>query len=319
MVELKFCVAMVLFDPDWPSLCARLESLLEVCPKLILMDNTPTTNANSIPSAEVRQFLQTDRIQYQHLGSNLGICVAYNRAAQIAQSEGYQWMFTLDQDTLADADFIKSMLESSEAYEASTAYTANDVNVNFKDVGLFAPRLHLGDGLFQGQSADEHSAVPNYSEVEVVMSSGCLLSLKVFLTLNGFDEDFWLDGFDHEYCFHLKSAEFKRIMCEDVLLTHSLGATTKESRFFMRGHRHISNHSAWRRRLIARNRRLLWSKYPSEVQWIQTEKHQEKKEFFETLILEKSGLKKVWSILMGMRDFHQGRRGSPHFLEKGLD
>ncbi len=91
------------------------------------------------------------------------------------------------------------------------------------------------------------------------MTSGKLLNLKVHRIVSGFEEKFFIDYVDHEYCLRLRKNHFKIIRNNEILLNHSLG--TFEVRIFFGKKIGISNHNYIRRYYIARNGLYTVKKY----------------------------------------------------------
>jgi len=76
---------------------ARNVSLEELRFKVVVWDNTPGGQAiEELP----------DGVLYVPAPENPGLAAAYNQVLAMAEAEGYEWLLTLDQDSILPADFL---------------------------------------------------------------------------------------------------------------------------------------------------------------------------------------------------------------------
>lgn len=98
-----------------------------------------------------------------------------------------------------------------------------------------------------------------WKDMKRVITSGSLLSIDAYDRLGQFQEEFFIDMVDREYCYRARENGFIVIQTTRPLIAHSIGA--------YKGHNFIgmevwtSNHSALRRYFITRNRLLVQRKY----------------------------------------------------------
>ena len=95
-----------------------------------------------------------------------------------------------------------------------------------------------------------------------MITSGSLYNLSVFREVGSFEDDFFIDYVDLEYCLHALSLGYKILVACGALLVHSLGKR-EERRFFWRKE-YPRFHSPDRWYYQSRNRILILKKYLSK-------------------------------------------------------
>jgi GT2 family glycosyltransferase len=155
--------------------------------------------------------------EYRHSGENLGVSGAYNRAMEFAESQGFEWMLLLDQDTTLPVNFLSRMLEYSRTMESDTRIAA------------IAP--FLVDGTLPSSPSAvlcgrNKLVVPPFSGVypgEVfAANSGTLMRVSALREVGGYSEDFWLDLSD-VVTFRRLHARGKRLyLAGDLQVQHKI-------------------------------------------------------------------------------------------------
>lgn len=307
---MKFTLAIVAFKPDWSELLNRVQRLNHCGLGVLIIDNTPSEDDIEFQAHQSNQshsshhshkdsLLQLAGIHYHEMGGNLGICKAYNYAVECSLQLGAEWMFTFDQDTQISSSQIEQFVNHAQSLLESKSFE--------KPVGMIVPSLQLAENLFIGPNHPSET----YEIISQAMSSGSFLNLSIFTSSGGFDETYWLDGFDHDYCLQLKANGYGVVRIHSVILKHSLGNVRKVQPFFLRSPRYLSQHEGWRRRLIARNRRVLWKKFPQFQAIISEEQSRERQELRESILFEHQGIMKAIQYALGILDFYRGKRGAP--------
>src|SRR5271154_641990 len=82
---------------------------------ILIQDNTPgAQDAGDLPAG----------VRYKSAPENPGLASAYNRALEIAHAEGYNWLLTLDQDTLLPKNFLSRICDLAVLLEGSPEIAA---------------------------------------------------------------------------------------------------------------------------------------------------------------------------------------------------
>ena len=151
--------------------------------KIILYDNTPGgQDFGELPSG----------VQYEAAGQNRGLADAYNRALEIAQAEGLNWLLTLDQDSALPSNFLTGLIEgvSSIADDPTVAAVVPQITGEGR---MLSPNYFLFNALprffpkgFTGLSARETYA----------FNSASTLRVDALREVGGYNRLFWLDNSD---------------------------------------------------------------------------------------------------------------------------
>ena len=100
---------ITLYNPELDRLGQNIESILPQVKHIFLVDN------GSCNLDEIKSLL--DKFENVTLicnGENLGIAKALNQMCQAAYENGYEWMLTLDQDSVAESELIKKYSRYTE-------------------------------------------------------------------------------------------------------------------------------------------------------------------------------------------------------------
>jgi rhamnosyltransferase len=86
---------------------------------------------------------------------------------------------------------------------------------------LFGPVFSEGDPIWQANGKKQ--------DVDLLITSGTLLNLKLFNEIGRFDEALFIDLVDFDYCIRAQLAGYRIIQFTDVTLVHKLGTTARRS------------------------------------------------------------------------------------------
>jgi len=201
---------------------------------LILIDNTPVEFKTEIG----KFFSNKSNIHYIQNGSNLGVAKALNQGVEKAIELGCKWCLLLDQDSSVDKNLKLKM-----GRILSSLNGRDDIAV----IGS-----NLSDIRNRGVNLKNKKAVNEYCyRIRDVITSGSLISTKIWKNLGGFDEKLFVDMVDNEYCLRARKNGYEVLVTKEVLMKHNLGNPTVK-RFFGKEFC-ISNHNPKRRYYIFRN------------------------------------------------------------------
>ncbi|HTK55242.1 MAG TPA: glycosyltransferase [Gemmatimonadales bacterium] len=159
------------------------------------------------------------------LAQNQGIAHALNVGARRARETGRPWLLTMDQDSIADAGMVA-------AFQAALAQDPGMVSL--------APVV-AGAGPAPG------------APVEVVgyaITSGNLVKLSVVEEVGGYEESFFIDSVDFDFCLRVRRAGYRIHRVPGATMQHRLGEGRAVPRLLARFY---SEHSPRRRYYISRN------------------------------------------------------------------
>ena len=273
---------VVLYNPD-DIVLDNIASYINLVNKLYVFDNSDIKNIDL-----VKKIKNINGCFYIDGNGNKGIAYALNIGAQMAIDNGAKWLLTMDQDSR----FIDNGLEKLIDY-----IKTNDVS----SIGIASP-VHL--------TVNKKCIVENsISEELTVMTSGNLLNLYLYTITGPFNEDYFIDCVDLEYCLRLSQNMFRVITLNNSLLKHPLGDTKIVDILGIKKIQY-TNHNPLRRYYITRNRLYLIKRYLSGYpafclmvlkvtifDWIKI------------ILFEPEKIKKQKAILRGVYDFTIGKIG----------
>jgi len=174
--------------------------------------------------------------------SNLGIAEALNQGFKYVESFGeqYSWVLTLDQDTFCNELLVEQLIMAYE--DCPFRDEVGIIGTNFKE-------KTTGRILHKRTQAED-----NWEEVQNLPTSGCILSLAVFLEVGDFRKDFFIDHVDTEYCMRLRYKGYRVLISPKIGMIHPLGYY-RVSKFhkWMRGSSMITNYPPLRHYYWTRN------------------------------------------------------------------
>lgn len=244
---------------------------------VIIVDNTPYRDL----------MIEGDNITYIPLMDNFGIAKALNKGFMIAESQGAEWVLTMDQDS----DLPSNMIE---------AYLSFIRETNGK-IGLLAPLINMYAG--------ENKKVSNgYMKIDEAITSGSLINCKAFNDVGGFKDELFIDGVDFEFCWNLRRHGYSIYQLNNVLMQHQLG-DSKEYSLFGKHLFYVTNHNYIRRYYMTRNflyvRKLYGDIMPkSTIPYLSS-----LISLFKIILFEKDVLRKLRARRLGIKDFKRNKLG----------
>lgn len=274
-------------------------SIKDQVDKVVIVDNG--SNSETIDYLNKIQKEYDIELILNH--SNMGIAFALNQGVRYALENNYKWILTMDNDSEATKNMIKTML---------SIYNNIEDNEKRSIVGMF-PK-YIEKGLYK--TCDEESTLSNNSYKYIIsdMTSGNLLKSSVFTDVGFFKEDLFIDYVDHEFCYRINTKGFKLIKLEDAKLLHRLG-NTKSKKILFKDITY-TNHSEVRRYYITRNRFYTWKNFKKLKEPIKIDKINFVKENLKIILLEKNKIKKFKMIFKGYLDYKKNKFGKIDYYLK---
>lgn len=162
---------------------------------------------------------------------NLGIAAALNRLMQWGNDKGYDWMLSLDQDSVCEENFVARM----------KPYLTIEQNL-----GVVAPVI-----VDRNVGVVGHNPKSEYMHVNTCITSGAFSKVSAWKKIGEYDESMFIDSVDFEYCYRMRKCGYGVIQVRDVQLLHELGKSQKRRLLFWKID--VTGHSAFRKYYIARN------------------------------------------------------------------
>jgi rhamnosyltransferase len=297
MIKNKVAAIMVTYNPE-EDVIENAKSITQSCERLIIIDNGSSSNSKNY----LKRLEQEAKITFIYYQKNMGLGYALNQGIKhilnTPDLNKIDWIATFDQDSKVAEDYFSKILGSYEAHPKKD------------EVAILAPNWVEEKLLkLENDNVGQHVGL---EEKITVITSGSLVKRKIFSEIGLFEEDYFIDFLDHEFCLRTRSYGYKIYMSPLVSMVHNLGNTKKHK--LLGSNVMATNHNYIRRYYITRNRLYTYKKYfRSEKQWIKEDFIATAKEFIIILLFEQDRGKKLGSMFKGLFDAIIGKKGARKF------
>ena len=261
---MRILAVIVTYYPDVDLLAKNVASIVPGVAGIMIWENTPS------PENSRFRLPDNDKVFYAGEGENIGISRALNKAKDYALAEGYDAVLTMDQDSVWHGfeEFL-SAVSSSEA-----------------PFGLYGPKVYAS------------SYEEKFNKVDSLITSGMLVRREVYDKIGGYEESFFIDGIDLDFCYKASEAGIPSWVVTGARLEQRFGG--KRTVSFLCFHPDVLDYSPERLKGICYSQMVLLRKYRSNPY--------RKRDFFKhyllkriplILLFEKQKFKKVCAIVSG--------------------
>ncbi len=262
---MKVLAGIVLYYPDKNRLQDNIDRIFPQVDALAVFDNGGGKDA--LPQDERIIYLTLDRV-------NVGIARALNELSRYGQENGYDWILTLDQDSVCP----EGMIETYKRFW-------DDLKI-----GILCP-IGVDRNYGQMEGLSPMNAVTH--EIDACITSGSLMRLSAWKEVGGFWNELFIDMVDFDICWAMKVKGYKIIQA-GVFLDHEVGHGKPCTLFGKRTM--VFNHPPFRVYYMIRNTIAVCRRHGrvrQGVRWIV-------KRSLLINLYEDRRLKKVWMILKGI-------------------
>ena len=235
----NICAGIVSYNPDIERLRLNIAAICGQVSKVYIVDNG-SMNLSAINHLVVA-FPNVILIANTE---NVGIAKALNQQCVEAYKARYNWILTLDQDTICSIRFIFLL----------SRY------IDREDAGIICPAVR-----YEGwDSAEIQTFSSDCEEVKACMTSGSLTRIEAWKKISGFREEYFIDFVDNEFCMKLRLAQYKIIRVNTCAMCHQLG---ESGVFNFLGLVKIkyTRHAPWRFYYMIRNNRVFIEEYKDHL------------------------------------------------------
>jgi rhamnosyltransferase len=291
IAEVKVCAVMVTYNPDSP-LEQNIRALLPHVDRLIIVDN----GSEPPIRAQIEAVSSACEVEVIWNTQNLGLATGLNIGIRSALgSDDYAWIATFDQDSRVSPGYRDAMLN---------AY----FSCSYRDrVGIIGPH-HV---MFAEDTAAKQllaGTEPLFCEKPFVMQSGSFLSVSALRNIGFFDDSFFIDYVDIDFCLRLRKRGLRIIECKNAIINHRLGDPSRHT--ILGKTTTVYSHSPVRRYYAARNRVRMYSRYIlSDPRFIGHDARSWFKEVIKLILFEQDRGRKLGFIARGVWDAICGRSG----------
>ena len=222
----KIYAGIVSYNPELKRLKENISAIQNQISSVVVFDN----GSNNID--EIRNLISGfTNVEFIRSEKNLGIAAALNRLMQWGYEKGYDWMLSLDQDSVCEKNFVAEM----------TPYLTIEQNL-----GVVAPVI-----VDRNVGVVGHNPKSEYAYVNTCITSGAFSKISAWKKIGEYDESMFIDSVDFEYCYRMRKYGYGVMQVRDVQLLHELGKSQKRRFLFWKID--VAGHSAFRKYYIARN------------------------------------------------------------------
>jgi rhamnosyltransferase len=164
----KSVLAVVVSFNDGPALKETAGALAGQVGKLVIVDN----GSNPDTARCIVDLESTVGAMPVYLQENCGIGAALNVGIAIARKENFEWLLTMDQDSIAGPQMVSELLKCAESYGDAAA--------------VICPTL----------AADETDVRHGNRVIDSAVTSGNLVRVGLFQVIGRYNESYFIDAVD---------------------------------------------------------------------------------------------------------------------------
>jgi len=186
-----FCAGLVLYHPDSEHYIASIYILLSHGIEVIVFDNSEDKIAKEHNQAVLQKTFAERVYYFDAAAGNIGLSAAYNRIADIVKQKNIaKGLFLFDQDTDVNETALLHLIESFHILQ------------DHGQLGLVAgyPKRSNGIPYRIRPRPSFQSNKPGIIAVDWAPSSFSLIPVTTLKTVGGFQEDFFIDHIDLDFC-----------------------------------------------------------------------------------------------------------------------
>src|SRR3954454_5933801 len=201
---------IVAFHPDACELLRLISAIAGDVGRIIIF-------ANSVLDAVIKDRLSSAAGQTPVTlispGENVGLGKAYNRIVELARLEGAEFVLLFDQDSMPSEGMVRGLED-----------LADELVRQGEKPAVIGPRPVKANGEpFKIPRRRSGRLRPPGLAVDFAISSGSLIALTAIAEVGPFDESFFIDAIDIEWCSRAWSAGWSVWLGMDILMIHRLG------------------------------------------------------------------------------------------------
>ena len=270
MNSIEVCAGIVTYNPDIKRLQENIAAIVYQVSKVFIVDNC-SENVESIEKV-IGKYATIVLIKNDQ---NEGIAKALNQIMLKAKRYGYNWMLTLDQDSVCYSNLVNNYFKYIDVGIGMLICDIIDRNYELK---FTSPKYFLED-------------------VDKCITSGCLSNIDAIFNTGGFDESLFMDMVDYDMCYSLREQGYRIVRAHFIGLLHEVG---KSKKYNILGFEFVvNNHPADRKYTITRNSVYLIKKHKLNPI---TEYILIFRRIFTVLFFESNKFEKVKAIFKGVVD-----------------
>ncbi|MCL6378270.1 glycosyltransferase [Pectobacterium brasiliense] len=179
-----------------------------------------------------------------------GVAGAINLAFNYARDNDFLYMLLLDQDTIIEEYIVDRLIEYLIKINDAAIVGPKYVNSFTKKPGMFV----LDKNGFPVPS--RLNGIKNPKKSFFIINSGTLINIKKIPKLVIYDESFYVDCVDIDFCLQLRKENLSSYIIPTVVISHGIGNKDNNESYLT-----PTNYSDNRYILLSRSKKTLWKKW----------------------------------------------------------
>lgn len=275
---------IVTFNPKIDRLNENISAIAKQVKELVIVDNG-SKNIDLICEK-----FGNKGITIIKLGKNMGIAKALNVICEYAIVNKYEWLLTLDQDSVLRENSVNEL----KCY-------LND------DIGIISPAIYDVNTSIENITRSRN----DIDEIEKCITSASLLNLNAYTEAGGFTNELFIDYVDYDICAKLREKGYKILRVNSVVLNHEIGHAKRIDFFYKLGkifhikklqkYVYTYNHSPLRTYYFTRNSVYYIRRFQKIID-IKKEKYEVRRWLILKVVFEKNKIKQIKAIIKGIKD-----------------
>ncbi|MDD7792772.1 glycosyltransferase [Clostridium sp. 'White wine YQ'] len=241
----KYAGVVVLYNPDC-EVKKNIDSYINNIDKLFVIDNSDNVNKDIVNGLK-----KNEKVAYVYLDGNKGLAKALKIGCEMAQNNGFNYVLTMDQDSIFDEGAVDTIIEFIEKSKE-----------HYSIVGANAVSVYIDEKT--GEKMEAYTELANGNkECNWVMTSGSMMDINDYFQTNGFDENMFIAHVDIDICIQLHNMGGKIIKLKDAKLFQQFGNSKPRRILWKVVHPSFAN--PIRTYYLFRNQKYLEIKYGNEI------------------------------------------------------
>lgn len=273
--SIKIICGIVTYNPDIKRFSECVKSLESELRDLLIYDNA-SSNINDIKNVINESTLKHE---IKTADKNQGIATGLKYIMNYAINNSYDYVLTLDQDSIIQKGLIDKYLEYIDNSETG----ALTCIIKERET----------DGLYNIVELKE------IEECNFAITSGFFIKVSAYKKISGYDEKLFIDNVDFDLCCQLRKAGFKIYKIPYYGVYHEIGHSQNKKILGKVVSSYM--HDAKRKYYIGRNTIYELRKFPEYYSFIMQYKFIIKL-ILKIIILEDNKIEKIKSLIKGIND-----------------
>lgn len=242
----KYCALVIWFNPD-NQVFKNVYSYIDDVEKLFIVDNSAENHIDIVKSYEF-----SDKCEYVFLGGNTGLAHALNVGCRKATEQGYDFVLTMDQDSLFEKNAVQLLKKYMEEHKEEYSIVCPNVK-----------SLYLDDFSGKEKIAYIKWDTDVNEEQNWVMTSGSLMSLSDYNACGGFDDAMFIAHLDIDIGIKIHKMGKKVMMLGNAIIQQHFGNSKPKKLLWKTVHPSFA--SPVRTYYLFRNQKYLEYKYGKKI------------------------------------------------------